>query len=128
MSIKFRLTAMQFLQFFVWGAWLISLGGYMGGTLHFEGGQIGAIFATMGIASLIMPGLTGIIADKWINAERLYGILHLIGAGALIYAPLPLRTPTCTGPCCSTCLFICPRYPWPTPCPTMRWKDIKWIW
>lgn len=86
MSIKFRLTAMQFLQFFVWGAWLISLGGYMGGTLHFEGGQIGAIFATMGIASLIMPGLTGIIADKWINAERLYGILHLIGAGALIYA------------------------------------------
>ena len=76
MSIKFRLTAMQFLQFFVWGAWLISLGGYMGGTLHFEGGQIGAIFATMGIASIIMPGLTGIIADKWVNAERLYGILH----------------------------------------------------
>ena len=64
MSIKFRLTAMQFLQFFVWGAWLIPLGGYMGGTLHFEGGQIGAIFATMGIASLIMPGLTCIIADK----------------------------------------------------------------
>ncbi|MGN0049052.1 MAG: nucleoside permease [Bacteroides sp.] len=86
MSIKFRLTAMQFLQFFVWGAWLISLGGYMGGTLHFEGGQIGAIFATMGIASLIMPGLTGIIADKWVNAERLYGVLHLIGAAALIYA------------------------------------------
>ena len=86
MSIKLRLTAMQFLQFFVWGAWLISLGGYMGGTLHFEGGQIGAIFATMGIASLIMPGLTGIIADKWVNAERLYGVLHLIGAAALIYA------------------------------------------
>lgn len=86
MNIKFRLTAMLFLQFFVWGAWLISLGGYMGGALHFEGGQIGAIFATMGIASLIMPGLTGIIADKWINAERLYGILHLIGAGALLYA------------------------------------------
>lgn len=86
MSIKLRLTAMQFLQFFVWGAWLISLGGYMGGTLHFEGGQIGAIFATMGIASLIMPGLTGIVADKWVNAERLYGVLHLIGAAALIYA------------------------------------------
>ena len=62
MSIKFRLTAMQFLQFFVWGAWLISLGGYMGGTLHFEGGEIGAIFAPRGIASLIMPGLPGMIA------------------------------------------------------------------
>ena len=86
MSIKYRLIIMNFLQFFVWGSWLISLGGYMGSVLHFEGGQIGAIFATMGIASLIMPGLTGIIADKWVNAERLYGILHLLGAGCLFYA------------------------------------------
>ena len=56
MSIKVRLIIMNFLQFFVWGSWLISLGGYMGRELHFEGGQIGAIFATMGIASLVMPG------------------------------------------------------------------------
>ena len=48
---------MNFLQFFVWGSWLISLGGYMERGLHFEGGQIGAIFATMGIASIIMPPL-----------------------------------------------------------------------
>ena len=86
MNIKIRLTAMQFLQFFVWGAWLISLGSYMNHTLHFEGGEIGKIFATMGIAALFMPGLTGIIADKWMNAEKLYGVLHLIGAGALFYA------------------------------------------
>ena len=77
---------MNFLQFFVWGSWLISLGGYMERGLHFEGGQIGAIFATMGIASIIMPGITGIIADKWFNAERLYGICHLLGAGCLFYA------------------------------------------
>ncbi len=86
MSVKQRLIAMNFLQFFVWGAWLISLGGYMGRSLHFEGGQIGAIFATMGIASLIMPGLIGIIADKWVNAERLLGICHLLGAVFLFYA------------------------------------------
>nr|WP_320038064.1 nucleoside permease [uncultured Bacteroides sp.] len=86
MSVKGRLIAMNFLQFFVWGAWLISLGGYMGGSLHFEGGQIGAIFATMGIASLLMPGLIGIIADKWINAERLLGICHLLGSVCLFYA------------------------------------------
>lgn len=86
MGIKLRLSVMQFMQFFVWGAWLISLGGYMGSTLHFTGGEIGAVFATMGIASIIMPGLTGIIADKWVNAERLYGLLHLIGAGALYMA------------------------------------------
>jgi NHS family xanthosine MFS transporter len=86
MSIKIRLIIMNFLQFFVWGAWLISLGGYMGRVLHFEGGEIGAIFATMGIASLVMPGIIGIIADKWINAERLYGMCHIAGAIFLFYA------------------------------------------
>ena len=58
----------------------------MGRELHFEGGQIGAIFATMGIASLVMPGIIGIIADKWFNAERLYGLCHIAGAGCLFYA------------------------------------------
>ena len=86
MSIKIRLIIMNFLQFFIWGSWLISLGGYMGRELHFEGGQIGAIFATMGISSLFMPGIVGIIADKWMNAERLYGLCHLLGAAFLFYA------------------------------------------
>lgn len=86
MNIKIRLIIMNFLQFFVWGSWLISLGGYMGRELHFEGGEIGAIFATMGIASLIMPGITGIIADKYFNAERLYGICHILGGLCLFYA------------------------------------------
>ena len=58
----------------------------MGRELHFEGGQIGAIFATMGIASLVMPGIIGIIADKWFNAERLYGLCHIAGAACLFYA------------------------------------------
>lgn len=86
MNVKFRLIVMNFLQFFVWGTWLISLGGYLGGALHFTGGEIGAIFATMGISSLFMPGLTGIIADKWVNAERVLGICHLLGAAFLFYA------------------------------------------
>lgn len=86
MNVKYRLIIMNFLQFFIWGSWLISLGGYMGGSLHFEGYQIGEIFATMGIASLFMPGLLGIVADRWIPAERLLGLCHLIGAGALFYA------------------------------------------
>lgn len=108
MSIKYRLIIMNFLQFFVWGSWLISLGGYMGGVLHFEGGQIGAIFATMGIASLIMPGLTGIIADKWVNAERLYGILHLWAQPVFSMLPQPLITTICIGQCYSTLLVYMP--------------------
>jgi NHS family xanthosine MFS transporter len=86
MWIQGRLAVMNFLQFFVWGAWLISLGGYLIVTLGFTGGQVGSIYATMGIGALFMPGLLGIVADRWLNAERLYGILHLTGAGLLCWA------------------------------------------
>ncbi|MBS1603913.1 MAG: nucleoside permease, partial [Bacteroidetes bacterium] len=86
MSIKFRLVLMNFLEFFVWGAWLISMGRYMGATLHFTGSQIGDIYGTMGVASLFMPGLLGIVADRWLNAERVLGLCHLLGAVLLIWA------------------------------------------
>jgi MFS transporter, NHS family, xanthosine permease len=86
MSIKIRLIVLNFLQFFVWGAWLISLGGYMINTLGFSGGEVGSIYATMGIASLFMPGVMGIIADKWFNAERLYGLSHLLGFILMFFA------------------------------------------
>jgi MFS transporter, NHS family, xanthosine permease len=86
MSIEVRLTVMNFFQFFVWGSWLISLGAYMIGTLGFSGTQVGSIYATMGLGSLVMPGLTGIVADRWLNAERVYGCCHLIGAGLLLWA------------------------------------------
>jgi len=86
MEIKGRLIILNFLQFFVWGSWLISIGGYLGGTLHFTGSQIGGVFSTLGIASLFMPTLMGIIADKWVNAERVLGACHLIGAGMLVWA------------------------------------------
>ena len=84
MRIETRLVVMNFLQFFVWGSWLISFGAYTIGTLGFTGSQVGSIYATMGIASLFMPGLTGIIADRWMNAERLYAICHLVGAGQVL--------------------------------------------
>ncbi len=86
MGIKNRLIIMNFLQFFVWGSWLISIGVYLGGTLHFTGAQIGAVFSTLGIASLFMPALLGIVADKWMNAERVLGMSHLISAGLLFVA------------------------------------------
>ncbi len=86
MSIKFRLTIMNFLQYAIWGAWLISLGAYLGGELSFSGRQIGSFFATMGIASLFMPAIMGIIADRWIPAQKLLGICHIIGAALLVVA------------------------------------------
>jgi len=85
MNIKLRLTILNFFELFVFGAWLISLGGYLGGNLHFEGIQIGKIFTTLGIASLVMPGIIGIIADKYLNAQKLLGVLHIIGAGFMFF-------------------------------------------
>jgi NHS family xanthosine MFS transporter len=78
---------MNFLQFFVWGAWLITVANYWFGTKQWDGSQFGAIFSTMGIASIFMPTLCGIIADRWLNAEKLYGILHVLGGITLFYVP-----------------------------------------
>ena len=86
MGIKGRITLMNFLQFFVWGAWLLSFGKYLGVTLHFSGEQIGAIFMTLGIASLFMPGVMGVIADRWLSANKLYAITHILGAFLLYLA------------------------------------------
>ena len=87
MSIKFRLTIMSFLQFFVWGAWLITIATYFFTNNLGTGVQFGAIFSTLALSSLIMPALTGIIADKWLDAEKLYGILHILYGLILFYVP-----------------------------------------
>ena len=87
MNIKNRLTLMSFLQFFVWGAWLITVGNYWFATKQWSGAEFSAIFSTLGLSSILMPALTGIIADRWVNAEKLYGILHILGGLALCYLP-----------------------------------------
>ena len=87
MSLKNRLILMNFLQFFIWGSWLITIGGYWFQNKQWSGTDFGAIFATLGYASLIMPAIAGIIADRWINAEKLLGIFHLIGAVVLFFIP-----------------------------------------
>lgn len=87
MGIKNRLVLMNFLQFFVWGSWLLTIGAYWFQTKQWSGTDFGAIFSTMGIASLFMPAIAGIIADRWINAERLYGFFHIMGAIVLFLVP-----------------------------------------
>jgi NHS family xanthosine MFS transporter len=92
MNIKNRLIAMNFFQFFVWGAWLITIANFWFGTKHWEGTQFGLVFGTMGIASLFMPTITGIIADRWINAEKLYGVLHIL-YGLVLFVLPQITTP-----------------------------------
>ena len=78
---------MSFFQFFVWGAWLITIGTYCFNAKGWTGAQFGAIFSTLALSSLFMPALVGIIADKFINAEKLYGILHILYGIVLLYVP-----------------------------------------
>lgn len=77
-DIKFRLIVMNFLIFASWGAYLCSLGVYLGRVGL--GDSIGTFFATQGIVSLFMPALMGIVADRWIPAQKLLGICHLLSA------------------------------------------------
>jgi NHS family xanthosine MFS transporter len=88
MNIKFRLILMNFMQFFIWGAWLLTIGAYWFQNKGWSGAQFGAIFSTMGISAIFMPALTGILADRFINAEKLYGIMHILGSITLFCLPL----------------------------------------
>lgn len=92
-QIKLKLIVMNFLQFFIWGAWLISMGRYMGNVMQYDGQEVGGLFATAGFAAIITPALTGIIADRWIGAERLLSICHLLtGACLIAVGCLPMGT------------------------------------
>src|SRR5476651_2421606 len=93
MNIKFRLILMNFMQFFIWGAWLLTIGHYWFDNHLGSATQFSAIFSTMGISAIFMPALTGIIADKFINAEKLYGVLHILGAIVLFCVPM-VKDPT----------------------------------
>lgn len=87
MGLKFRLIIMNFLQFFVWGAWMMTLGHYGFVEKQWNGAEFGLVFSTMGFASLIMPTLFGIVADKW-KANYVYAILHLLFGITMCTLPL----------------------------------------
>jgi len=78
---------MSFLQFYVWGAWLITIGTYCLEGKGWTFPEFGAVFSTLAISSLIMPAIIGVIADKWMNAERLYGLLHIFYGITLFFVP-----------------------------------------
>jgi nucleoside transporter len=79
-TTKVQLSVMMFLQFFIWGGWFVTLGTFLGNNLGASGAEIGMAFSTQSWGAIIAPVFIGLIADRFFNAERILGVLHLIGA------------------------------------------------
>jgi nucleoside transporter len=82
-TTRIQLSAMMFLEFFIWGAWFVTLGTFLGANLKATGAQTAAAFSTQSFGAIIAPFIIGLIADKYFNAERILGVLHLLGAGLM---------------------------------------------
>ena len=79
-KIRFQLSTMMFLEFFIWGAWFVTLGTFLGNNLNASGSESAMAFSTQSYGAILAPFVIGLIADKYFNAERILGILHLVGA------------------------------------------------
>ena len=80
LTTRLQLSTMMFLNFFIWGAWFVTLGTFLGNNLKASGAQIGSVFSTQSWGAIIAPFIIGLIADRYFNAEKILAILHLAGA------------------------------------------------
>lgn len=92
MSIRVQLSVMMFVQFFVWGAWFVTMGNYLGAGLGFEGSEIGRAYSTTGYAAILSPLFVGMVADRFFSAQKVMGALHLLGA-VLMWWATTITTP-----------------------------------
>lgn len=84
-TTRIQLSVMMFLEFFIWGGWFVTMGTYLGTTIGAKDTQIGEAYGTQALGAIIAPFIIGLIADKYFSAQKILGVLHLIGAGLMYY-------------------------------------------
>ncbi|WP_295791132.1 nucleoside permease [Mucilaginibacter sp.] len=87
-TVRVKLSAMMFLEFFIWGAWFVTLGTYLLTYLKTSGGEVGTAFTTQSIGAIIAPFIIGLIADRYFSAQKILGVLHLFGGALLWWASI----------------------------------------
>lgn len=84
-TVQAQLSVMMFIEFFVWGAWYVTLGTYLSQALKFDGIDIGSAYSTMPWGAILAPFFVGMIADRFFSAQKVMGVLHLVGGIVLFY-------------------------------------------
>lgn len=93
LRIRLELSAMMFIQFFIWGSWYVTAPNYLG-TIGFKAEDFGWTYSVGPIAGMLSPFFVGMIADRFFPAQRVLGIMHLLGAGLMLYATMLMRSGT----------------------------------
>ncbi|MBL04813.1 MAG: MFS transporter, partial [Planctomycetes bacterium] len=85
LDLRLRLSLMMFIQYFFWGAWYVAAGGYLGG-VGFSGAEIGTTYAVASLAAIISSFFMGMVVDRFFAAQKVLGILHILGGVILYFA------------------------------------------
>src|SRR6478609_3788010 len=80
LTTRLQLSLMMLIEFFIWGAWFVTLGTFLLNNLHANGAQTGSVFSTQSWGAIVAPFIIGLIADRYFNAEKILGVLHIVGA------------------------------------------------